>query len=59
MKILHILFILLVVVPLTLEAQPLDPHSPTPIDGGLSLLLASGAALGVAKYRQHKKESMD
>ena len=50
-------------VPVCLLAQP--PELPeggevldTPIDGGLSLLLAAGAAYGVKKYRnqQRKKE---
>lgn len=36
-------------------AAPPDPNN-APIDGGLSILLASGAALGAAKYRQMKKE---
>ncbi|MCR9153845.1 MAG: hypothetical protein NXI09_07030 [Bacteroidetes bacterium] len=46
---------LLILMPLVGYTQPMDPPGPTPIDGGISLLLASGAALGVAKYRQHKK----
>ena len=32
----------------------LDPDAP--IDGGVSLLLAAGAAYGVKKYREHKKK---
>ena len=34
---------------------PMDPG--VPIDGGVSLLLAAGAAYGVKKYREHKKKS--
>jgi hypothetical protein len=39
-------------------SQPLPPPAPVPIDGGLSLLLAAGGALGykVYKNRQEKKD---
>ena len=37
-------------------AQPDIPED-TPIDGGLSLLLAAGAAYGVKKYRDRKKKN--
>jgi hypothetical protein len=37
-------------------AQPADPLDPAPIDGGLSILLASGAALGAARYKALKKQ---
>ena len=30
-----------------------------PIDGGLSVLLAAGAAYGVKKYRDHKKKGAE
>ena len=40
---------------LTLAQSPPDPND-TPIDGGLSLLLAAGTAYGVKMYRQHKKK---
>ncbi|TNE80527.1 MAG: hypothetical protein EP332_07255 [Bacteroidetes bacterium] len=43
-------------------AQPLPPPNPTPIDGGLSLLLAAGGALGYRTYKKHtqqKEESAD
>ncbi len=40
---------------LTLAQGPPDPND-TPIDGGLSLLLAAGTAYGVKKYREHKKK---
>ena len=37
-----------------------DPDDPTcPIDGGLSLLLAAGAAYGVKKYRSSRKKEED
>lgn len=40
------------------RAQPGQPGDPNtaPLDGGISILFASGAALGAAKYRQMKKE---
>lgn len=34
-----------------------DPDAP--IDGGLSLLLAAGAAYGVKKYRDNKKQEAE
>ena len=43
------------VVPMLAHAQP-DPPNDTPIDGGLSLLLAAGVGYGVKKYRDRKKE---
>ena len=43
-------------LPMLTFAQP-DPPVDTPIDGGLSLLLAAGAAYGVKKYREHKKKN--
>jgi hypothetical protein len=43
------------VVPLIALGQgPVDPED-TPIDGGLGLLLAAGAAYGVKKYRDVQK----
>jgi hypothetical protein len=44
-----------IALPLVTFAQP-DPPEDTPIDGGLSLLLAAGAAYGVKKYRDGKKK---
>ena len=40
---------------ITLAQAPPDPDD-VPIDGGLSLLVAAGAAYGVKKYREHKKK---
>lgn len=54
---LYTLFVLLICITLpmiTLAQGPPDPED-TPIDGGLSLLLAAGAAYGVKKYREGKK----
>jgi len=46
---------------LGLIAQPANPNNPdlTPIDGGLSLLIAGGAAIGGAHYRKYKKNQLD
>ena len=55
-----LLMVLVIILPQVLHAQdtgfpdPIDPD--TPIDGGVSLLLAAGAAYGVKKYREHKKK---
>lgn len=50
-----LLMLLCIAIPMVTLAQgPPDPED-TPIDGGLSLLLAAGAAYGVKKYRDIKK----
>lgn len=51
-----LLLTLILLIPALLLAQggPVDPND-VPIDGGLSLLLAAGAAYGVKKYRDYKK----
>jgi hypothetical protein len=38
---------------ISLAQGPIDPDD-TPIDGGLSLLLAAGSAYGIKKYRNYK-----
>jgi len=44
------------VLPLNVKAQGPDDPEDTPIDGGLTLLIAAGAAYGVKKYRDgHRK----
>lgn len=43
--------------PLWMMAQPGMPNNPTPIDGGLGILLAAGAAYGIKKYRDGRKEN--
>jgi hypothetical protein len=49
------LFMLIgIALPMITFAQIIDPED-TPIDGGLTLLLAAGAAYGVKKYRDGKK----
>ena len=43
-------------VPVLAIAQDPGGGPDAPIDGGLSLLIAAGAAYGVRKYRHNKKE---
>ncbi len=43
-----------VIMAIPMFAQKSDPN--VPIDGGLSLLLASGAAYGVKKLKNKRKE---
>lgn len=51
--------ILCLLIPSLLLAQgPPDPED-TPIDGGLSVLLAAGAAYGVKKYRDSRKKDKE
>ena len=51
-----ILLLLCIALPMiTLAQGPPDPED-TPIDGGLSLLIAAGAAYGVKKYRDGRKQ---
>jgi hypothetical protein len=45
------------IVPALSFAQP-GPPDDTPIDGGVSLLLAAGVGYGVKKYRDAKKKSV-
>jgi len=50
-----LLLLLCIALPMiTLAQGPPDPED-TPIDGGLSLLLAAGAAYGVKKYREGRR----
>lgn len=42
---------------LLLTAQPGNPTSPAPLDGGIGLLLAAGAALGAKKYNDFKRKA--
>lgn len=44
-------------VSIAAAAQPGNPSSPTPIDGGLSLLIAAGAGLGAKKLYDSKKNT--
>ena len=51
-----ILFICMALPLLTHAQGPNDPND-APIDGGLSLLLAAGAAYGVKKYRDSRRKA--
>ena len=50
-KVTLILFAILMVSPAFAQGAP----PATPIDGGLGLLLAGGAAYGIKKIRDHKR----
>lgn len=44
-------------IPMMVYSQPVPPDDDdvdTPLDGGISLVLAAGAALGVRQYRKKK-----
>lgn len=49
-----LLTILLFFIPVVMFAQ-VDPETPAPIDGGLSILIAAGVGYGVKKALQNKK----
>ena len=49
-----ILLLVLLIPSIVFADGPPDPND-VPIDGGLSVLLAAGAAYGVKKYRDYKK----
>ena len=36
-----------------IEAQPINPSNPTPIDGGLTALMIAGAGYGLKKMREN------
>jgi len=50
-----IMFFCMAMPMIVLAQGPPDPND-APIDGGLSLLLAAGAAYGVKKYRDGRKK---
>ena len=53
-----VLFFALILVGFAALAQPGNPGPPVPIDGGLGLLLAAGAAFGGKKmYDRARKQS--
>ena len=54
-----LLLIVITVLPFFAMAQDPGGGPDVPIDGGLSLLLAAGAAYGVKKYRSSKKKEED
>jgi hypothetical protein len=44
------------IIPSLLYAQPDPPGGPVPIDGGIGVLLALGAAYGLKKYALKKED---
>ena len=55
-----LMLIAVTILPFFAIAQDPGGGPDVPIDGGLSLLLAAGAAYGVKKYRQgRKKDEVD
>jgi hypothetical protein len=53
-----LIIICCVALPQFASAQP-NPPNDTPIDGGLSILLAAGVGYGVKKYREAKKKNAE
>jgi hypothetical protein len=53
--ILLLIIICVIAFPAISNAQIVDPND-VPIDGGLGLLIAAGAAYGVKKYRDGRKK---
>jgi len=53
-----LVLIVILLLPTVVLADPPDPND-IPIDGGLSLLLAAGAAYGAKKYRDYKKHGKE
>lgn len=56
MKIQNFIIGWLLLAPALVSAQPLEPMNPTPIDGGVSLLIAGGAAIAAARYRKINRD---
>ena len=55
-----LLLVVVCILPFFAMAQDPGGGPDVPIDGGLSLLLAAGAAYGVKKYREgRKKDEVD
>ncbi len=49
--------LILTTIVLVAFAQPGNPNNPVPLDGGISLLIAAGAAFGAKKiYDARKKD---
>ncbi|MFN4298906.1 MAG: PID-CTERM protein-sorting domain-containing protein [Thermaurantimonas sp.] len=49
-----IVWIATIVAPVALYAQPDPPGGPVPIDGGIGLLIAAGAAYGAKKMKSNR-----
>jgi hypothetical protein len=55
-KLSAVLVTMITAFPFFVMAQDPGGGPDAPIDGGLSVLIAAGAAYGVKKYRDHKKQ---
>jgi hypothetical protein len=49
--------LMLTMLVLVVFAQPGNPNNPVPLDGGISLLIAAGAAFGAKKIYDARKKS--
>lgn len=52
----YITTLVLLTVVIVAYAQPGNPANPVPLDGGISLLIAAGAAFGAKKIYDAKKQ---
>lgn len=52
MKKISLFLLIVLIMPVIGMAQPGMPTNPTPIDGGLLLLVAAGAGIGIAKRKK-------
>lgn len=52
----HILTLTLLLLAVGLYAQPGNPNNPVPLDAGLSILIAAGAAYGAKKVNDLRKK---
>jgi hypothetical protein len=54
-----LILIICIAIPMLTMAQGPDDPDDGPIDGGLSILLAAGAAYGAKKYKENKRKQED
>lgn len=54
-----VLMIIITAIPFFAMAQDPGGGPDVPIDGGLTVLIAAGAAYGIKKYRDHKKKQQE
>ncbi len=54
-----VLMIIITAIPFFALAQDPGGGPDVPIDGGLTVLIAAGAAYGIKKYRDHKKKQQE
>ena len=58
-KLSAVFIMIITAIPFFAMAQDPGGGPDVPIDGGLTLLIAAGAAYGVKKYRDHKKKQQE